>query len=141
MGQICKYDELRLKTERQLHESIDRALEEGIREARQALACETWTLAQAHYLRARRSRATASHLIRLVDQVSVSWAAILNQLREMIDGLSVLAAKPTPTSETVASLARALWDARGRPEGSPNDDWFRAERSLKSQRSEQTVCC
>jgi hypothetical protein len=27
-------------------------------------------------------------------------------------------------------LAYAYWEARGRPEGSPCEDWFRAEREL-----------
>jgi hypothetical protein len=30
-----------------------------------------------------------------------------------------------------AKRAYALWQARGRPEGSPETDWFQAERELK----------
>jgi hypothetical protein len=30
----------------------------------------------------------------------------------------------------VPTLARALWKARECPEGSPEEDWFRAERAL-----------
>ena len=32
--------------------------------------------------------------------------------------------------ESVAVLAYALWEKRGRPEGSPDDDWYRAEQEL-----------
>jgi hypothetical protein len=145
MAQICKYDELRLKTERQLHQLIDRELEHGIREAQRGLSRESWTLAEGHYLRAQRARATALHFIRLLDRISSRerecWEAKLGKLCEMIDSLYVLAVKPSPTSEAVASLARALWEARGCPEGSPDDDWFRAERTLKSQRASHPICC
>ena len=39
---------------------------------------------------------------------------------------------PTPTHEEIGALAHALWEARGCPEGSPEEDWLRAERELKS---------
>jgi len=32
----------------------------------------------------------------------------------------------------VASLAFKLWEARGRPFGSPDVDWYRAEQILKN---------
>jgi hypothetical protein len=32
--------------------------------------------------------------------------------------------------EQIASLAHALWEARGRPNGSPEQDWYEAERQL-----------
>ena len=35
-----------------------------------------------------------------------------------------------PESE-IALLAYALWEKRGRPIGSPEEDWFAAERALK----------
>lgn len=31
----------------------------------------------------------------------------------------------------VAQLAHTLWQARGCPDGSPEEDWFRAEQTLK----------
>ena len=39
---------------------------------------------------------------------------------------------PTPsiTSEQIAQFAYSLWEARGHHGGSPEDDWFRAEREL-----------
>jgi hypothetical protein len=38
-----------------------------------------------------------------------------------------------PTHESIASLAYALWLQRGCPEGTAEEDWFRAERELTAQ--------
>ncbi len=38
-----------------------------------------------------------------------------------------------PTYEDIAALAHALWQERGCPEGSPDEDWFRAVHQLKNQ--------
>jgi hypothetical protein len=35
-----------------------------------------------------------------------------------------------PDSSSIAALAYQLWQGRGCPEGSPEIDWFRAEREL-----------
>jgi hypothetical protein len=43
---------------------------------------------------------------------------------------SVPSAEPRPSYEQIASLAYALWQQRGCPEGSPEEDWFRAEQEL-----------
>jgi len=32
--------------------------------------------------------------------------------------------------EEIAALAHALWQARGCPDGSPEEDWFQAKRAL-----------
>jgi DUF2934 family protein len=34
-------------------------------------------------------------------------------------------------NEAIAKLAYAHWEARGRPEGSPEEDWLRAEQELQ----------
>lgn len=36
--------------------------------------------------------------------------------------------------EDVAILAHGLWEARGRPDGSPNEDWFHAAHQLQVRR-------
>ena len=36
--------------------------------------------------------------------------------------------------EQIAALAYALWEQRGRVEGSPEEDWYRAEAQLKKVR-------
>jgi hypothetical protein len=38
----------------------------------------------------------------------------------------------TPTQEEIAKLAYSLGQARGSSDGSPEDDWFRAEQELKT---------
>jgi hypothetical protein len=35
----------------------------------------------------------------------------------------------------IVALAHKLWVARGRPEGSPDEDWFRAVEELRSRNS------
>ena len=37
--------------------------------------------------------------------------------------------------DSVAELAYRLWTERGRPEGSPEEDWFRAQDLLRSGRA------
>jgi len=43
---------------------------------------------------------------------------------------SVPSTEPQPAHEQIASLAYASWQERGYPEGSPEEDWFRAEQAL-----------
>ena len=39
--------------------------------------------------------------------------------------------RPGPENqEEIAALAHALWQARGCPNGSPEEDWFQAKRDL-----------
>ena len=40
-----------------------------------------------------------------------------------------------PRHEEIEKLAYRLWEERGEPLGSPEDDWFRAEQAI-IQRSE-----
>jgi hypothetical protein len=42
-------------------------------------------------------------------------------------------------NEAIAKLAYARWEARGRPEGSPEEDWFWAEQELQFVRFGATV--
>jgi hypothetical protein len=37
-----------------------------------------------------------------------------------------------PTPEQIARLAEKFWAERGWPEGSPEQDWLRAEQELKT---------
>lgn len=39
---------------------------------------------------------------------------------------------PAPDREEIARLAYSCWEARGGDGGSPEDDWFRAERELRA---------
>jgi len=38
-----------------------------------------------------------------------------------------------PLREQIARLAYSYWEARGCPEGSPDEDWLRAEANLGKQ--------
>jgi hypothetical protein len=42
------------------------------------------------------------------------------------------AAPAEPTREEIAQLAEKFWMERGRPEGSPELDWLRAEHELRT---------
>jgi len=133
-----KFDELRTKTERELAHVINSELDFGIREACRALGTETRGFAEDHYAGARHAYSRAARVIPLLEEISgdeLGPRERLEHLRELLDGLSVLGSTSTPTGESIAPLARALWKARGCPEGSPEDDWFRAEQALKSQRA------
>ena len=44
--------------------------------------------------------------------------------------------QPTTRRNPVRELAFQFWTERGCPEGSPEDDWFRAERELRSRPDE-----
>jgi hypothetical protein len=39
----------------------------------------------------------------------------------------------------IARLAYSYWETRGRPDGSPEEDWFRAEEELRRRKSAFTV--
>ncbi len=144
MATKSKYDELRLKTDRQLIHLANTELDLGIRDAREALqVAENWASARGHYRLAERAHAQAARLIGLTGDIGptggdignderVSVAARLAHLREVLEGLSVLSAPAGPAGDKTPALARALWKAKGCPEGSAEEDWFQAERVLQS---------
>jgi DUF2934 family protein len=41
-------------------------------------------------------------------------------------------APAAPSREEIARLAEKFWAERGRPEGSPEQDWLRAEQELRT---------
>jgi hypothetical protein len=41
-------------------------------------------------------------------------------------------ASSAPDADTISRLAYQLWSERGRPEGSPEVDWLRAEHLLRA---------
>ncbi len=41
-------------------------------------------------------------------------------------------APAAPSREEIARLAERFWAERGRPEGSPEQDWLRAEHELRT---------
>ena len=43
-----------------------------------------------------------------------------------------------PTCDEIASLAHAIWEQEGRPEGREVDHWLSAERQLRERRARST---
>ena len=41
-----------------------------------------------------------------------------------------------PENSAIEALAHALWEERGCPIGSPEEDWFRAERELNERQAD-----
>jgi hypothetical protein len=134
MAVRSKFDELRLKTDRQLIQLAHTELDFGIRDAHQALECaENWAAVERHYRLAERAYTQASRLIRLACDISEDeLRGVMSRLTHLGEALNALSAiGSTPEEDEIAALARALWKARGCPEGLPEEDWFRAERALK----------
>jgi hypothetical protein len=52
-----------------------------------------------------------------------------NETRKTIRSQTIRTAL-TPDHDTVGKLAHELWLKRGCPAGSPQEDWFQAERAL-----------
>jgi hypothetical protein len=145
MAELSKFDELRIKTEWQLVQLINIELDRGIRDASQALrSADIWAIAEESYLRAKAAYAEAALLIPLIavipEDERTRVESRMEHLKGMLEALSSIGSTPMPAEDEVAALARALWEARGCPEGLPEDDWFRAERALKSQRESNAVC-
>jgi hypothetical protein len=146
MAELSKFDELRNKTNRELVQVIDKAIDLGICQARLALkSADTWDVAERCGLRAKTSFVQVSRLILLVENITADERrrveSRLEHLKGMLDSLSGIGSTPTPTEDEIAALARSLWEARGRPQGVPEQDWFLAERALKTPRRSHAVCC
>jgi hypothetical protein len=56
---------------------------------------------------------------------------------DRLDGTRV--DNPEPSHEAIARRAHALWEERGRPEGSQEEDWFRAQDELRNQSGDAGV--
>jgi hypothetical protein len=140
-----KFDKLRIKTEMQLVQLIKIELDLGIQDARQALKCaDTWPVREACSRRANRAYAKATRLLPLVVEISEDERSRvesrLEHLQRMLEALSAIGSTLTPTEDEIATLARAVWEARGCPEGLPEENWLRAERALKAQRESNSAC-
>jgi hypothetical protein len=137
MAGLSKLDELRSKTDRELMWLVNTTLDLGIREAQQALASSgDWKSAEDHYLRAKKACFEAVRVVPLLREVEDEERSGAEKkeesLREMVGVLSAVGSMPDPTEDQIAALARALWKLKGCPQGPPEDDWFQAERALKS---------
>jgi hypothetical protein len=137
MNGPSKFDELRLKTDRELIQLASNELGLGLGDAYKAVeSAENWASAERHYLAAEEAYREAARLVRLAGNVREDQLSLvesrLGHLREVLEGLSVLGSA-AQSGDKVPVLARALWKARGCPVGLAEEDWFRAERALKLQ--------
>ena len=142
-----KFEKLRIKTEMQLVQLINIELDLGIQDARQALkSADTWPVREECSRRANRAYARAARLLPLVVEITEDERSgvesRLEHLQRMLEALSAIrsTSTSTPAEDEIATLAHAVWVARGSPEGLSEEDWFRAERALKTQRESNTVC-
>ena len=146
MAELSKFDELRSKTDKELVQIIDNGLDLGIRHARQALkSADTWDAAETCCLRAKTSYVQVASLLGLVVGITAEERrrveSRLEHLRRMLESLSAIGATPIPTEVQIAALARSVWEARGCPQGLPEQDWFLAERALRNQKRSHAACC
>ena len=144
MDGFSKYDKLRIKTDKQLVQIVINELDLGLGAALEALrSADEPALIKQEYVRARRAYTEASRLICMIYELTENERSRLELRRErlgrILEGLSALGSLYTAGDNEVAALARALWQARGCPEGSSEEDWFRAERALRSRR--ESVDC
>jgi len=144
MAELSKFDELRIKTGNQLVQLINNELDQGARDARQALkSVDSRTIVEECHRRAEAACVKAARLIPLIAEITEderhSVESKLNRLQGMLEALATIGSKPSPAEDEIAALARAVWEARGCPEGLPEEDWFRAERALKAQRESRAV--
>jgi hypothetical protein len=140
MRSLSKFDQLRLKTDRELIELITHELDLGFRAALEALNSGDHSPSAENYL------PTDENVIRLISLLSESSADERNWLQSRLEHLRVMVRAlsaglaPAPAEEEIARLARAMWEARGRPEGMAELDWFRAEQFLQSRAESYAVC-
>jgi Protein of unknown function (DUF2934) len=139
-----KFDQLRIKTDMQLVQLINADLNLGIRYAHQALkSVDMRAVAEECNHRAKGAYTKLSRLIPVVSEITGDERSRiesrLEYLQGMLEALSAIGSTATPAEHEIATLARAVWEARGCPEGLPEDDWFRAERALKTQRESNAV--
>ena len=140
-----RFDKLRIKTEMQLIHLIKTELSLGIQEARQALkSADTSPVREACSRRAYKAYALAARLLRLVVEITEDERSRvesrLEHLQRMLEALSAIRSTSTAAEDEIATLAHAVREARGSPEGLSEEDWFRAERALKTPRESNTAC-
>jgi len=72
-------------------------------------------------------------------------AAVLDREEEALDArqtsnrpITVDGIEPQPSTGDIAVLAYLLWEQRGCPIGSPEEDWLKAEEQLRAELAAQT---
>jgi hypothetical protein len=141
MTTLSKLDELNLKTDRELNQLALNKLDAGIRAALEALTSSDNAVCAHHRHRAAVTafNDAARMVILLNGSEERAVESKLARLGKMLQVLSGQSAAAIPSQEAVADFARAMWEARGCPQGVPEEDWFRAERAVKA-RTEMAAC-
>jgi hypothetical protein len=133
VSELFKLEELHAKTDRELVQLIKNRLEVALGLARKTLDCvDGPTAAEEYHRGAEKEYTNAAYLLHLVYSMAESDRRILESklahVREMLD--RPYGPASIPNQREIAELARALWKARGCPDGSPEEDWYRAEQEL-----------
>jgi hypothetical protein len=113
MAKLCRFDQLRLKTDRELLQVVHHALALGLREARHAIQFSgSWTEAEGYCRSAKRAYTEAARLIHLAGAVSEEernqLAARLKHLWELLEAISDLDSTPAANH-----VPRALFRCAG----------------------------
>jgi hypothetical protein len=107
-------------------------------------SADTWEVAEKCRHRAKTAYSQVSRLLLLVVEMTADERrgveSRLDHLKGLLDSLSAIGSTPAPTEDQIAALARSLWEARGRPQGLPEQDWFLAERASKTQKRSHAGC-
>jgi hypothetical protein len=132
---LCKYDELRLKTDTELIQVIDRELTLALNFVFQAVdSLDHLGFPGRSYFQAERACADADRLIPVLYGNAVEQARLAaraEHLWKILEQIADIDSHQTPRENDVAAIARSLWRARGCPEGAAEEDWFWAERVLR----------
>lgn len=139
------FDKIRIKTEMQLIQLIKAELTLGIQDGRRALeSADRGPVREECNRRANKAYAKVTRLISVVAEITederTEIEARLEHLQRMLEALSAIGSTPAPAEDEISSLARAVWEARGCRDGFAEEDWFRAERALKTQSESNAAC-
>jgi hypothetical protein len=69
----------------------------------------------------------------MLSENDLSNSAFGYQQYEVVEPVTVTLTEPA--HDDIARLAYALWQSRGETDGSPDEDWFNAERLLIAESS------
>lgn len=134
MPMLSKFDELRLKTDTELIQLVDGELNVALSSLFRAVeSLDHMGSPSEPYVQAERAYARACRLITVIyctDEEQARLASRAEHLRKMLDWI---ASPQTPSEDDIAAIARSLWHARGCPEGVAEEDWYWAERALKTR--------
>ena len=132
---LRKYDELRLKTDMELIQLIDRELNLALSSMFQAVdLLDRLGFPGRFYFQAERASADACRLIPMIYDNPAEQgrlAARAEHLWKILERIADIDCHQTPSENDIAAIARSLWYARGCPDGVAEEDWFWAERILK----------